>query len=517
MFMTTIAHSVGLIKSIQALVLLCLLVIVQAPAQTERRDDLTTLIKQHASWNPGEFILDKLRINRIVMIADAEHGVGLYHKVIINSLDLWLAAWENSRQGSPPSDLPARLFLVLEMNSLDVLSLEEYFITGDLMKMVTPEKLAGNFTTADLEFYNDLRNLKHRVDQFNKNHGAIKTINFDVVGPEKVINYDVWTEKRRDQFFAYERDEYSSSKIIALLDSVSDAKALTYYGGAHIARQKEPKLGENEGWGYYMAHYLSDHFPSSGGLYTCQQIPVPRFTWNDEAVRKVARTFAIDHSFLRGVAISPGSYFWPSDGVIYHFLIPHESARISTIRSENLADVVLAKMRSFTDTTKPWQKRNLGLCFDYLSKLALTEVRSSDVANRNAIDSTIRAWDAWQQSTTLDVVKDLSSMGYFTQILDQMSRSDGGKFAQYEGWIAQLTGFRVWLPPNASKQERLDALSHWITKYHKPILIDNLIRLLWIGSRDEIERARVILKKETGENFDTAKQWTRWWESKSAD
>ncbi len=515
--MTIIGITTRISKLVAPILFLSSLATVSICAQTERRDDLAALMRQHAIWDPAQFILDKLRTNRIVMIADFGHGVSLYQKVVINALDAWITAWERSSMGTPPRELPSKLFLVLEMDSIEVQSLKSYFLTGNAIETLRPDYFAGNFTIATLEFYYDLKTLRHRIDSFNRSRRTDATISFDIVGPEKPIDPNVWTAKWSDQFYAYERDEYSSARISALLDSFPDSKALIYYGGAHLDRQKVPKLGSNQGWGYFIAHYLSEHFASEGGVYTCGQLPVLNVTWLDEAVRMVGKTFAMDNSFLRGVAVGSSASFIPVDGVIYHFSPARESPKISVIPSEDIVKLVLARIGSYTDTSKPLQSRNLILCLEYLSNVALKDFRSSEYNNRTAIDSCIKAWQRWHQSSALNIVEDLSSLKYFRTIVERMSSSDASQFGRYQRLLAGLTGFKVWFPPDVTQQERVNALPAYLDKYRKPIVIENLIRLLWIGSRAECARAIALLKRETGENFDTAKQWTSWWEVRQSN
>jgi len=47
-----------------------------------------------------------------------------------------------------------------------------------------------------------------------------------------------------------------------------------------------------------------------------------------------------------------------------------------------------------------------------------------------------------------------------------------------------------------------------------PILTPRLIQIVWIGTEDERRRARYELQKLTGQNFQTAKEWTTWWRKK---
>jgi hypothetical protein len=75
--------------------------------------------------------------------------------------------------------------------------------------------------------------LRHRVDAYNRNHSKSERISFDIFGPEKVIDLSNWTSEKRDHFFVYERDEYSSARVAELLDTIPDANAsFPFYDGA---------------------------------------------------------------------------------------------------------------------------------------------------------------------------------------------------------------------------------------------------------------------------------------------
>ncbi|HTR98595.1 MAG TPA: hypothetical protein VML00_02525 [Bacteroidota bacterium] len=80
--------------------------------------------------------------------------------------------------------------------------------------------------------------------------------------------------------------------------------------------------------------------------------------------------------------------------------------------------------------------------------------------------------------------------------------------------LAVLTGFKVWFHSGASPQERADSLWACIVKYRKPLVVENLIHLLWIGSEAEKRSAVAVLREETGERYSTAGEWTEWWESR---
>src|ERR1039458_4832157 len=169
-----------------------------ASGQTERRNDLTALIRQHAVWDPADFILDKLKTNRIVMVADGGHGDPLYYRVVINSLNAWVSKHEEAPN---IKELPSKLFLYLEFDSTGANGLKRYFQNGNPVETMGPASFWGDqFTTGTLEFYGDLRNLRHRIDTYNSGRIGDAQIDFDIIGPEKEIDLSNWTTEKRDRF-----------------------------------------------------------------------------------------------------------------------------------------------------------------------------------------------------------------------------------------------------------------------------------------------------------------------------
>ena len=483
-------------------------------SQQQRRDDLTNMIKQHAVWDPTQFVLDKLRTNRIVMVADFGHGVSLYYQIVISSLNSWASAWEQQSSPNSQTPLPRKLFLVLEMDSVAVYSLHRYFETSNPLDVMKPECFVGNqFTTSTLEFYDDLRRFKNRVDSLNRSPSFRDHIAFEIVGPEKVVDLTTWTQQWSEKYFVNERDEFSSARIQRLLENAPDAKALVYYGGAHLERQKSAKLGRNQGWGYYMAHYLSESFSSRGGVYTCGQLAVRSISWVDPAIAMIGRTFAIDNSFLKGAAIAAGTSFIAVDGVIFHDKVPTTPRHISSVLSENLVNLALGGMKTYNDSAKQYYRYILLNCMYYLARQAPRDWTPERLSNVRSIDSAITAWNDWRKSSTLDFVDDISSLSYFKRLVDQIGNVDSRQSTQYQDLLAQLGGFTVWLPPDASANERMKATLLAVNKYRKEIVIENLIHLLWVGTPSETRKAMSILTQETGQAFTTAKEWTSWWRS----
>ena len=485
-------------------------------AQSQRVADMTALIKQHAVWSPGEFILGKIKANRIVMVADAGHGDPLYSRTVINSVNDWISEWAQAGSNKSPEGLPSKLFLVLEMDSLQASGLRQYFGNGDPLQTLIPFSFVGyQFTTGVLEFYDGLRLIRHRVDAFNENRPSGAQIFFDIVGPEKLIDPSEWTPAKRDSFFVYGRDEYSSSRIKDLLGKTPDAKALIYYGGAHLAPGKTQKLeGKPQSMGYYMAHYLKQDFDTSGGVYICEQFDAQGDSrYFDTGVLEIGKTFAIDGSVFRGAAVDPNAYVPWQGGAIFHFELPRKTRRISMLYSENLVDYVLKNVDFYRNVSIEYSRWVLESWLFYLSSVAVVPSARLNYSDSAVVDSVIGAWKRWRKSTSLDMVGGIASLEYFKKYVDLMRKTADPESIQNEKLLSALVGFRVWFPTGTSQQVHADSMWSYINKYRRSIVVTNLVDLLWIASKSETEKAISILTKETGMNFKTPEEWTSWWET----
>jgi hypothetical protein len=506
------------IYAIVGILFLFLSTTVPLSAQTNWTNDLIERINQYAVWDPADFILDKLCKNRIVMLGDGGHGDPLYSRVVISSLNHWISAWERDEVRDGLAGLPPKIFLFLEMDSVRADALKQYFQTGNPIQTIAPVRFLGDqFTTGTLEFYNDLRMLSLRVDKYNRSNRRKSPLSFDVVGPEKVIDVSNWTIAKRDSFFVWQRDEYSSAKVIDLLERVSDAKALLYYGDAHLIAEKTQKSERANSLGYFLAHYLKESFAAKGGAYTCGQLEVSANPRYYHGISKIGKTFAINNSILTGIAIEPNASFQPRNGTIFHFAAPRHSAHLSTLLSENLVDYILDTIDAYKDNANEFYRGLLDTWLFYLSNLAVVDFNQLNHANASAVDSTIKAWKKWRSSTRIDLVEELSSLRYFKRYVDLIRASDQRKATWYQMRLGQLTGFKVWFPNDVSPQVRADSIWTYINRYRKPIVTQSLINMLWIGSKAENEKAQIVLKKETGQNCRNAKEWTEWWEAQQSN
>ncbi len=482
--------------------------------QNERRDDVTALIDRNAVWDPAEFLLAKIKTHRIVMVADEGRGDPLYYGAVIGAINDWISKHE---QTVAETGLPSKLFLFLEFDSTRAGAVERYFQNGDPVELIDPANFWGDqFTTGTLRFYAALRKIRRRIDAFNSGRAAGEQLGIEIVGPEKNIDLATWTTEKRENFFIHEREEYTSRRIKEVLDKAPDTKALVLYGAAHLLKGNLPKqAGNQKATGFYLAHYLSESFGGQGGVYICGQVDVTKSSWVDQAIVHVGRTFAVDHSIFTGVPVDGSASFQPFDGSIYYFAPPRYVRSITNVCSENLVNYIVSNIDAYKDSTKEFYRGKLDTWLYYLSTVAAVDWHPLDHGNARAVDSTVAAWKAWRQSSNLDVVEDISTLHYFRRSVDLIRTINQKQSTWHQIQIEKFVGFKVWFGEGASPQVRGDSIWASINRYRKPIVVDNLIQLLWVASPSEHEKAIEVLKRETGMDLSTAEEWTAWWETEA--
>ena len=486
-------------------------VLLSAPllSQPNRTNDLVKMIEERASWDYLSSVLDKLQSHRVIMLTDAGHGVGLFQQTVIEVLNSWATGCRDKSL-----KLPRKLYLVLEMDSLHAADVKRYFVSDNISEVLDPEFLMGyQTTTASIEFLSNLRDFWLRIDSLNRTTFKDHPLQFDIIGPEKKVNTHDWSNEKKDRFFFTERDEYSSSQIIRLLDSQPEAKALLFYGGAHYLLGEQQKQGEKSvGRGYYLAHYLTEHFRDHGGVYAFDQVPLPIAQQLDDAFRKIRKSFAVDNSSWTEVPISVNSSLPLFDGAIFLDTKSVQARHISRIFTANLVDVILRKIGEYCNTSNEFSRYYLSIWFRYLSNFTDKDYSQVNPSDSLAVGTAISQLKAWRESTRLDVVHDIETLAIWKRCVDRMRSSSDPQSTQYERLLGGYVGFKVWFQNGASPSTRADAAWKYINKYNQTITIDNLVALLWIGTDAEKEKALSILERESGQKFGTPKEWTRWLE-----
>jgi hypothetical protein len=472
------------------------------------------IVMQNCEYNTNQFIMDRLNENRIVMIDDHKHIMYVYKRTIADFLNYWVDEIEQGNE-----TVPRKLFLVLEMDSLAVNRIVTSYDRDDNRGYLEEEPLSCfQWTTGHIQFrYHELKSVSQRIDEYNASHDGNDSIWFAIVGPEKPIDTENWSFAKRANHFVYERDEYSSSQIIELLERHPDYRALAFYGGAHLIRSRCLKQTDVvSDSGYYMAHYLAGRFEDDGGIYRIYQglsrtPDIRRY----ELTTSPGETYAIDNQYL---GIDSGSSHLAEihslntfDGSIIHFDAPVNGTRLGSVWSRNLLDHIVEHMACFENPDNDLAKTYLRIGERYL-RIFSAERYEDDLEFGWTTQYAAQDWNQrWYATATIDVVGDIESLAIWNRLLDRMSSAQGRHVNWYEYILAGSLGIPPRFDTLASTDERVESYRIYLGINRDDIVVRNLVHLLWIGTEEEIEKANTVLRRVTGEDFDVARDWSRWW------
>lgn len=471
------------------------------------------IIEQFCNYNTNQFILDRLNDNRIVMLADHGHTEYLYRRVVRDFLSYWCECIE---KGTSPA--PKKLFLILEMDSLEATRIRESFDNFDAETCLSDSWVTDNVCIAGgFQFrFHDLRHLAQRIGVYNAGCASSDSIYFEVFGPEKPVDPDNWSYHIRDSFFVYGRDEYSSGRIIDLLERYPDYKALVFYGSGHLNRSKTFKTSENvNDFGYYMAHYLMNRFSGDGGVYTIYQGYPSRIDVKGVGfLTSTGRTYAVDFSCLdtgtSAVDTIVENLTDAYDGGIIYFETPEPEIPLGQVWSRTLVDFIVSRLSASEHSENDRAARFRRSAEMYLRTVSGEKCEFEPGARRWE-GYTAQQWRDWYERTQLDIVEDIHTLALWNRLIDRMATPNYRFTNWYEGIIARSLGMRPAYDTLKTAPERARVYRDYIQVYKNEIVTENLINLLLVGTDDEIDKAVPILKSLTGQNFETASEWADWW------
>jgi len=496
---------------------LILLVLLPAIAGCGRNieSELEDHIAAHANYDVNGFVLEKLEQNRVVMVADAGHGVRLYLQSVLGILNHWLDT--NIISASSESPICPELILVLEADSLQVKGIVEYGYSNDPYDVLDIGLLgAPQFTTAKLEYYHDLAELRKRIDQYNQTCRDDRQLSLSLFGPERPIEMDNWSVEKREQFFVYERDEFSSQRLAEHLKRHPESKTLVFYGESHLERARIAKGIESEPVeGYYLAHYLTETFGDNGGVYVLGQIQAG--VGGGSYCRLFAaprRSYGLDNTVFPYEYHANDSGITAKDGWLVLFGQYAPSMPLYQIYSEALLEFIVHNLPDLADTTNEFDRCYLSAAAAYLEMVPDTSSQKPYRLNSPNVIETIRAWQQWADTARVRYVASIESLDLWDRMVDRLAEADPSEVRPYIHRLNYSLGPRYALdwgedmpPPREVAQHYREHLRIW----RKEIVVERLVHMLWVCTDEECKAAVAVLKKETGREFTTAKEWMVWW------
>ncbi len=457
----------------------------------------------------NKFIWDKVNDNRVVLIGDFGHGQPQYLQVVTDALNYWVDNIEND--DSLFAKLPRKLFLIIERDSLSTANLKTFFETGNILDAFGDIiHLSFQNTTVTIEHYYELRNIWLRLEKYNSSAKETNKISFDIIGPEKAIDPTNWSIEKRSEFFLNERDEYSSDKIVKLLNNNRDHKALLFYGSAHLNKFKTIKHlhnGESEGYflGYYLKEYLGDD-----SIYTLAQY---RFTQNmltSSEIAKNCEKIAVDIEFVDESDVNPifrnmgfeGAVFCHNKKSVYCFLNTIPTETLVKFIMDNLNEIYFGDNFVLTGYKKG--------VLEYMTRITGNNYLTVNLKNEKSVKEFIGEIENWYSNNKIDLVDDIVSLSIWKRLIELMSDSSDASVNYIEKMITNTPGVISYFDSTISIQERADIYREYLPDDSIEIIINNLINLLWIGTPEECSKAILVLQNMTGNKYESAAEWMDW-------
>lgn len=470
---------------------------------------LETLVTRSCDTNVNHFLLDKLQNHRIVMLADQGHGYPTYLQRVISFLNFWVDTLEQADPVSNP--LPANLILILETDSVDLARRLQRVAAGCDLDSMEIWELTEHNTVEWHEYYFDLVQLLNRIAEDKERRVTLKPIRFRIAGAESVFTDVVnWSYDKRSEYFVYRRDQQISEAIIKLIEENPGAKALVFYGAGHFARDKVMKKADRDSSeGYFLNHYLTEKF-GRDGVYAVDQIAVNRFG-STPIPCAYHSTYALSYAGLPRSDLPPGLQLGPMDGAIVDygkFVFP---TPISRVNSQRLVDMIVAQLHRIADTRNDFYYDTWGTVLQYLHAVSAVPIKKEDLRDSSVIQRLERKWQAWRDTVHLQVVKDIDSLVFYKRLVELMRNSQSPSTSWYETAISSRVGFRPLDDTVATAEQRAADVWQYLQDNRHDIVVGNMVSLLWVGTDDEKAEALQVLKRETGRDFQTPKQWTVWW------
>ena len=475
-------------------------------------------------------LLSRLSRGKLLILGDAAHRRGFYLRTVTDLLEAWIG---QLRASETPAQ-PRRLFLFLEVDQAEQLTIEKYFATGDdseylafkLDQALTWGGVEEWTTTDQVEFIQDLRGILEEIKELNRRRPELGA-ELRVIGCEATPPYHITDAKDYEKFmkarlewFANERDSLSAAKISRLMDENPDFKGIVFIGQGHIESRTlvdkanfAPGTSAPPTFGYFMPHYVDRHFGRENVT------TVSFFYHRRDNLTEYFDVFSVADTtpdiYVYSVSRPPMAwsvYLLRSRKILSTFL--------ATIRAHAPAGANEGELRLASATARGliYQLKRSYLNLDPLQRQwidSLANNRREMIKSRTAADRVITI--AAQLCRDFDSMKDIDLFEH-SRIVPGVA--DSSRFGvALKMWFANLLSDAATTetipslslaPPNF--QIVPDTLAQMeLLKHHKDLTQSLLINLLWIATPEESSRAVERLRGETGLNLATAKEWAVWW------
>ncbi len=494
---------------------LLLFVVVSCDLSEGDKPQVESISVEYCNYKVSDFILEKVVENRIVMLGDSQHGSSKYMRPVVKFLNAWVDSLGQQKQ---ETSIPKRLVLVLEMDSVQVHRVKQFWKTKKIEDLVgLGQFLSPQFTVEVIKFYHDLESIKLRVDKLNRDIKLEDSVFFEIKGAEKLIDIDDWTLSKRDDYFFNERDKYSSQQIIHLLESELNFKVLVYYGSAHLQTTQILKRGMlRQDYGYYLAHYLDEYCKPNNNLFRIQQATVDMVPGLFELCQSDSFPVAIDNLLLKSGRDSIIQRLMSTDASIWHKPTSSSQTSLNKTWSLTTTELMISSLIRLAAFDNDFHRQFKNTIMRYLTIVSGLPIDVHRDIDSVYVYSKLQYWQKWLDTSQIDFVNDIQSLALWKRLINNMETTDLQSSLLHESLLANALGIIAQHDTTLSLEERMNWYRNYLYWNRRELVLGNLINLLWVGRPEEVIYAKKALTHETGEQFQSAKEWSEWWDNKRA-
>jgi hypothetical protein len=360
-----------------------------------------------------------------------------------------------------------------------------------------------------------------KIDSMNSRLAAPMGITLDIFGPESAPVWDSHDSldkfsMDRFEYFLKKRDLLTARHITEYLTTHNNAKAIIYYGNAHLNKSfaeknifhtKAPKNENTKG--YFLAHYLKSSFGNG------QVLSVNQMLFDSQRIRpSVAEKVENDNFYIETGSLFRKIILFPAyDGFIVRrerFVYGHE---INKIISKYVINSCILRMDSLlTDTTNALLKQDYlktVMWLPYLCGMNYEYPVKPEVWFRTDKPAVVvHEWKEWFRKNESSIAQRIGSKNFEDMLKQMYIRSL--KTKNTKELLSIGFSERAW-DFSGFSEAQWDSLI-WPEAIDR-IKCINSIGQLWFGDSVEQKTAHAFLVNYTAKDFSDPSLYLKWFRS----
>jgi hypothetical protein len=473
-------------------------------------------------------VVSSLESGRVVVLGDAMHGHGYYLHMLTSALDAWV---DSLASGSVRA--PRRLVLVLEITPEHERLLRHYLSSGDedpliLHRLEAVLQFGGieKFTTDEIEHYAELRQVVQRLDALNR--GRPEPIELRIAGGEESSLGDYETLVRlgdaafrrlKYERFITTRDSLVAKRVVSLLGADPGARALVFYGAAHLHRgwveKPLPNFAAEPRHGFFLVHYLDA---------ACGRNAVKVFLTSRNRA-------APDSECVQQLVRGRDAH----DFNVFTGPVPPAPCPVLYLRSRRVLDLLLGDFESCCRDTQPararWAAQLEWMLWSQLSDSYLSRVGGA-TTDLEILARLVRERRDHLSAGDLRPAPEGESRKFIEIASRWVSRFDAVEnIRRLDEWrhpgsdlpMRSLAPLEMNLPPvrpartyDALAAPRVGDFATTVDATRDDLKRYMALQVMLIGTPAECSEAREFLRESTGLGFTTTAEWNAWWRTRYA-